>query len=61
MASMALLVLQPAASIGDAVEAGFRGAGGDGAGEWRESVKQACGIAIAGAGVLTLAGLASVK
>lgn len=50
---MALLVLQPALvygapRAGDAVDE-----------SWRESLQQFCGIMVAGAGVLALAGVAS--
>eukprot|EP00752_Nemacystus_decipiens_P003365 g3112.t1 len=58
VASMALLVLRPTA----VAEIGLSGGGGSGGGEEvsrREYVKQVCGIVVAGAGVLTLTGLAA--
>lgn len=54
MASMALLALRPTAVAG----IGFSGGGG-GDTPWREYVKQVCSIVVAGAGVLTLTGLAT--
>lgn len=53
---MALLVLRPTA----VAEIGFSGGGGGGGDTpWREYVKQVCGVVVAGAGVLTLTGLAT--
>lgn len=57
VASMALLVLQPSALSG--VVEGDYGDGGRSWRSWREYVEQACGVAVAGVGVLTLTGLAS--
>lgn len=57
MASMGLLVLQPSALSG-VVEGDYGGVGRS----WRsrrEYVEQACGVAVAAVGVLTLTGLAS--
>lgn len=53
MASMALLVLKPTA----VAEVAFSGGGVEA--PWREYLKQVCGIVTAGAGVLTLTGLAT--
>ncbi|CAM9422492.1 unnamed protein product, partial [Laminaria digitata] len=59
LASAAVLALQPALKDG----AGGRGGGGGGGGgsgdDWRECLKQVCGVAMAAIGVLALTGNAS--
>ena len=60
LASMAILALQPALMDGGMGGGGEVGGGGGDDGEyWREYVKQVCGVAVAGMGVLALTGVAS--